>query len=196
MNNLIYCELLLILRRLRKRVYALLHTSFDKFPIVIRIKTKASALIPGSLFLRWNSMRFFARGSLYDKSSVNEVRFATLYRQSSNTSRILKLVRYTISDLLIRSRTCRHCEISKKLTLNPTLSAKNTPLFLFPYMGTRLKYLPKGCPYMLVYSALHIMQWFSDCLDVFTTKCRRKNCRFYIFMNQSKCRLHKTSSDR
>ena len=101
MNNLIYCELLLILRRLRKRVYALLHTSFDKFPIVIRIKTKASALIPGSLFLRWNSMRFFARGSLYDKSSVNEVRFATLYRQSSNTSRILKLVRYTISDLLI-----------------------------------------------------------------------------------------------
>ena len=139
MNNLIYCELLLILRRLRKRVYALLHTSFDKFPIVIRIKTKASALIPGSLFLRWNSMRFFARGSLYDKSSVNEVRFATLYVQSTNTSRILKLVRYTISDLLIRSRTCRHCEISKKLTLNPTLSAKNTPLFLFPYMGNSLK---------------------------------------------------------
>ena len=45
---------------------------------------------------------------------------------------------------MIRSHTCWHCQISKKLPLNPTLSAKNTPLFLFQYMGTRLKYLPKG----------------------------------------------------
>ena len=40
--------------------------------------------------------------------------------------------------------------------------------------GIRFKYLPKGCPYMLMYSALHIMQWFSGCLDVFTPKIRRK----------------------
>ena len=36
--------------------------------------------------------------------------------------------------------------------------------------GTRFKYLPEGCPYMLMYSALHIMKWFSGCLDVFTRK--------------------------
>ena len=54
-----------------------------------------------------------------------EKRFATLYWQSSNTSWILKLVRCYI---VIGACTCRHCEISKKLTLNPTLSVKNTPL--------------------------------------------------------------------
>ena len=36
--------------------------------------------------------------------------------------------------------------------------------------GTRFIYLPEGCPYMLMYSALHIMQWFSHILDVFTPK--------------------------
>ena len=39
---------------------------------------------------------------------------------------------------------------------------------------THFKYLPEGCPYMLMYSALHIMQWFSHILDVFTPKIRRK----------------------
>ena len=154
---------------------------------------RASELVPGSIFSRWNSMRFFARRSLYDTSSMNEVRFATLYRQSSNTSRILKLVRYYV---VIRSHTCRHCEISKNLTLNPTLSAKNTPLFLFPYMGCSLKIFAQEMPgYMLIYSALRIMQWFSDCLDVFTPNIRQKFSDFYIFMNRSKCRLHKTWSD-
>ena len=72
---------------------------------------------------------------------------------------------------MIRSRTCRQCEISKKLTLNPFLSAKNTPLFLFPYMGHMLKIFASTiCPYILMYSALHIMQWFSQILDVFTPK--------------------------
>ena len=90
---------------------------------VSSVWTKASELVPSSLFPRWNAMRFFAMGSLYDTSSLAEERFATLYRQSSNTSWILHLVRYHV---VIRSRTCRHCEISKMLTLNPTLSAKNT----------------------------------------------------------------------
>ena len=46
--------------------------------------------------------------------------------------------------------------------------------FLFSHTwGTRFKYLPEGCPYMLMYSALHIMQWFSHILDVFTAKIRR-----------------------
>ena len=41
---------------------------------------------------------------------------------------------------------CRRCEISKKLTLNPTLTAKNTPLFLFPYMGRSLQIFAWGMP--------------------------------------------------
>ena len=39
--------------------------------------------------------------------------------------------------------------------------------------GARFKYLPEGCPYMLMYSALHIMQWFSHILDEFILKIRQ-----------------------
>ena len=46
--------------------------------------------------------------------------------------------------------------------------------------GTRFKYLSKLCPYILMYSALHIMRWFSQLLDVFTTKIKRKFFDFYI----------------
>ena len=66
----------------------------------------------------------------------------------------------------------------------------------YPTWDTRFKYLPEGCPYILMYSALHIMQWFSQILDVFTPKIRRKFFDFNIFMNQNKRRLHKTWSDR
>ena len=47
---------------------------------------------------------------------------------------------------MIGARTCWHCEISKKLTLNPTLTAKNTPLFLFPYMWRSLQIFAWGMP--------------------------------------------------
>ena len=46
--------------------------------------------------------------------------------------------------------------------------------------GTRFKYLSKLCPYILMYSALHIMQWFSHLLDAFTPKIKRKFFNFYI----------------
>ena len=46
--------------------------------------------------------------------------------------------------------------------------------------GTRFKYLSNLCPYILMYSALHIMQWFSQVLDVFTPKIKRKFFDFYI----------------
>ena len=46
--------------------------------------------------------------------------------------------------------------------------------------GTRFKYLSKLCHYILMYSALHIMQWFSQLLDVFTPKTKRKFFDFYI----------------
>ena len=80
---------------------------------------------------------------------------------------------------MITSRTCRHWN-SKKLTSNPRLSVKNTPLFFSHKWGTRFKYLSKLCPYILMYSALHIMQWFSQLLDVFTPKIKRKFFDFYI----------------
>ena len=48
---------------------------------------KASELVPCNLLPHWNSMRFFATVSLSDMNSLQEVKFATLYRQSSNTSR-------------------------------------------------------------------------------------------------------------
>ena len=51
--------------------------------------TKASELVPCSLLPHWNSMRFFTTGSLYDSNSMEEVKFATLYQRSSNTSRLL-----------------------------------------------------------------------------------------------------------
>ena len=46
--------------------------------------------------------------------------------------------------------------------------------------ATRFKYLSKLCPYILMYSALHIMQWFSRSLDVFTPKIKRKFFDIYI----------------
>ena len=122
-------------------------------------------------------MRFFARGSLCDMNSPQEVRFATLYQQSSNTSWKLYLVHYYV---VIRSRTCQHCEISKKLTLNPRLSAKNTPLFLFPYMGHLLHIFAKVMPlHTHLFSFTHNAV-FSHILDEFTPKIRWKFFDLYI----------------
>ena len=61
--------------------------------------------------------------------------------------------------------------------------------------GTRFKYLSKLCPYILMYSALHIMQWFSAFRCVHPEN-QTKIFRFSHFMNQNKCRLHKTWDDR
>ena len=136
--------------------------------------SKASELVPGSLFPRWNSMRFFARGSLYDTSSLVEVRFATIY-------------------------TGKHAGVVKfsKSWFWTVLCWQNIHHIFFSHIwGTRLRYFPDGFPYMLMYSALHIMQWFSGCLDVFIQKIRWKFFAFYIFMNQNKWRLHKTWDDR
>ena len=55
--------------------------------------------------------------------------------------------------------------------------------------GTRFKYLPKLCPYILMYSALHIMQWFSHILDVFTPKITRKFFDFFSFFESKQMSL-------
>ena len=53
--------------------------------------------------------------------------------------------------------------------------------FFFSHkLGTRFKYLSKLCPYIPMYSALHIMQWFSQVLDVFTPKIKRPFFDFHI----------------
>ena len=54
--------------------------------------------------------------------------------------------------------------------------------------GTRFKYLSKLCPYILMYSALHIMQWFSRLLDVFTPKIKRK-CSIFTFYESKQMSL-------
>ena len=73
---------------------------------------------------------------------------------------------------------------------------KYTTFFFSRTWGTLFIYLPEGCPYMLMYSALYTMQWFSHILDVFTPKIRWNFFDFNIFMNQNRRRLHKTWSDR
>ena len=71
------------------------------------------------------------------------------------------------------SRTWR-CEISKNLTWNPTLTAKNTPLFLFPYMGHSLQIFAWGMPrHAHVFSFTHNAAVLRI-LDVFIPKIRRK----------------------
>ena len=71
------------------------------------------------------------------------------------------------------SQTWR-CEISKNLTWNPTLTAKNTPLFLFPYKGHSLQIFAWGMPrHAYVFSFTHNAVVLRS-LDVFTPKIRRK----------------------
>ena len=53
-------------------------------------------------------------------------------------------------------------EISKKLTSNLGYRQKIHHFFFSYKWGTRFKYFSKLCPYILMYSALHIMQWFSQ----------------------------------
>ena len=71
------------------------------------------------------------------------------------------------------SQTWR-CEISKNLTWNPTLTAKNTPLCLFPYMGHSFQIFAWGMPrHAHVFSFTHNAVVL-HILDVFTPKIRRK----------------------
>ena len=81
---------------------------------------------------------------------------------------------------MITSRTCRHWNF-KKADFEPQAIGKKYTTFSFPTNGAlRFKYLSKLCPYILMYSAFHIMQWFSQVLDVFTPKIKRPFFDFYI----------------
>ena len=106
--------------------------------------SKVSELVPCSLLPYWNSMPLFATVSLSDMNSLQEVKFATLSGKVQT--------RHKYCNLYVTMLWLRHVragtEISKKLTSNPRLSAKNTPLFLFPQMGHSLQILilSKLCP--------------------------------------------------
>ena len=156
------------------------------------VNSKASELVPGSLFPRWNSMWNYGRRSLYDSTSLALERFSTLYRQSSKHVMNLELVRYYV---VIGSRMCQCCEISKKLTLNPTLSAKNTPLILLSDTRRSLQIFTWGMPlHAHVFSFTHNTVLLSDfrCVHL---KNQKKFFDFNIFMNQNKRLLHKAWID-
>ena len=82
---------------------------------------------------------------------------------------------------MITSRTCRHWNFQKAWLRTLGYRPKIHHFFFSHKWGTRFKYLSKLCPYILMYSALHIVQWwFSQLLDVFTPKIKRKIFDFYI----------------
>ena len=136
-------------------------------------------------------MQFFATVSLSDMNSLQEVRFTSLYRRSSN-------MRQEYCNLYVTMLRLRHVrtgtEISKKLTSNPRLSANIQHFFFSHKWGTRLKYLPKLCPYILMYSALHIMQWFSHILGVFTRKSNENVSIFTFYESKQMSLTHDLSS--
>ena len=49
-------------------------------------------------------------------------------------------------------------------------------------MGLSLKIFALGIPHMLMYSALHTMQWFSPSLEVFSPKIRQNFFDFRILI--------------
>ena len=148
---------------------------------------KASELVTGSLLPHWNLMRFFARGSLSEMSSLQEVRFATLYGKVQACHEYCNLYVTMLRFNHIRAGTVKF----PKSWLWTLLCWQKIHHFFFSHTwDTHLKYLPKLCPYILMYSALHIMQWVSQILDVFTPKIRENFFWFLHFMNQNKCCLN------
>ena len=82
-----------------------------------------------------------------------------------------------------------HFEISNTCYLEPHRvrenAFKNARNFFFSQTGgTGLKYLPNGCPYMFMYSALHIMKWFSVSLDVIDLKTQTKMFWFNMYVSK------------
>ena len=81
---------------------------------------------------------------------------------------------------MITSRTCWHWNIPKSWLRTLGYRQKIHHFFFSHMWGTCFIYLSKLYPYILMYSALHIMQWFSRVLDVFTPKIKQKFFNFYI----------------
>ena len=152
------------------------------------VLTKASELVPCSLLPHWNSMRFFATGSLYDSGS--KIRPCTGEVQTRH-----EYCNLYVTMLWLRHVRAGTVKFPESWLWTLLLRQKIHHFFFSQTRATRFKYLPEVCPCMLKYSALQVMQWFSHILDVFTPKIRRKFFYFNIFMNQNKGPLL-TCSDR
>ena len=90
--------------------------------------SKASELVPCSLLPHWNSMRFFATVSLYDSNSMDEVKFATLCRRSSNITVIVTCTLLCCDDVMYVPALWNF----KKLTCEPYPYSKKYTTFSFP----------------------------------------------------------------
>ena len=76
------------------------------------------------------------------------------------------------------SGTCRRCEISKKLTWNPTLTTKNTPLFLFLYMGHSLQIFAWGMPL-----PAHVFSFTHNAVVLSHFRCVHPEIQTKMFLN-------------
>ena len=117
-------------------------------------------------------MQFFVTVSLYDSNSMDEVMGKVQTRHGYCNLYV------TVS--WWRQVRAGAVKFPKSWLGTIPLRQKIHHFFFSHTWGTRFRYLPEGCPYMLIYSALHIMQWFSHILDVFTLKIRWKFFDFNI----------------
>ena len=151
---------------------------------------KASELVPSSLFPDWNSMWFSWGISLHFciiHCLLREKRFTTLLPAEFKHVTNIVICTLPCCDWFTLVPALRNF---KKADFESYYASKILHHFFFSQTwGPRLKYLPLGSTYMLMYSALHIMQWFSHSLDVFSPKIRQNFVDFIIFMNQNKSGL-------
>ena len=113
----------------------------------------------------------FRAVSFYDSNSMDEVKSRPCNGEVQTRHGYCNLYVTTLWWCHVRAGTVKFPK-----SWHETLPLRqNIHHFFFSHIwATRFKYLPEGCPYMLMYSALHIMQWFSHILDVFTPKIRQK----------------------
>ena len=107
------------------------------------ITPKASKLVPGSLLPHWNSMRFCVTGSLYYSNSMEEVKFATLYRRSSKTSQNIVTCTLLCWDYVTYMPAVWNFQ---KADFKPYSYGQKYTTFLFPYMGHSLQIFAWGMP--------------------------------------------------
>ena len=111
-------------------------------PFPLGVLAKASELVPCSLLPHWNSMRFHGFTLWLELNGWSKIRDPVTAKFKHVT------VIVTCSLLCCNDVTyvAGAVKFPKKLTWNPTLPAKNAPLFLFPYMGYSLQIFAWGMP--------------------------------------------------
>ena len=129
--------------------------------------TEASKLVPDSLLPHWNSMWFFHDGitlrlDLNGGSKIRDPLPAKFKHVMNIVTCMLPCCDYVTYVPALWN--------FQKADFKPHPVGKKYTTFLLSDMSHSLQIFAWGMPYMLMYSALHIMQWFSHILDVFTLK--------------------------